>query len=135
MPADEEKLRALCQEYGIDLVILFGSQAKGYAREESDYDVGVLKGEGLIEAEAFLDLAYQLSRALGMGNLDLVDLRRASPLLQHEAARSGKVLYQAQPGLFPLFRVLAFKRYQDARYDLYRLDPLYIERSLERLLK
>ena len=93
-----------------------------------------MKEEGLVDAEDFLDLAFALSQAVDCGNVDLVDLRRASGLLKYEAARTEKVLYQARSGSFARFRVLAWKIYQDERYDLYRFDPIYIERSLERLL-
>ncbi len=131
---DENRLREVCQEYGIELVVLFGSRAKGQAREGSDYDVGVLRQEGMVSVEDFLNLAYRLGQVLDMGDVDLVDLRRASPLLKYEAMRSGKVLYEAKPGVFNRFYVLAWKLYQDDRYDLRRLDRVYIERSLERLL-
>ncbi|MCD6554099.1 MAG: nucleotidyltransferase domain-containing protein [Anaerolineae bacterium] len=131
---DEDRLRGVCQEYGIELVVLFGSRATGHAREGSDYDVGVLRQEGIIPAEDFLKLAYRLSQVLGMGNVDLVDLRRASPLLKYEATRAAQVLYEARPAAFNIFRVLAWKQYQDARHDIYRLLPVYIEDSLEVLL-
>lgn len=70
---DEAQLQALCEEYQLELVVLFGSQAKGTAREESDFDVGVLCKDRLIPANQFLKLAYRLSQVLGMGNIDLVD--------------------------------------------------------------
>ncbi|MEA3344909.1 MAG: nucleotidyltransferase domain-containing protein [Chloroflexota bacterium] len=131
---DEAALREICQKHDLKLVILFGSRAKGCARQDSDYDVGVLRRQGIIPPEQFLELAYRLSRALDMGNVDLVDLRRASPLLKYEAARSARVLYEAEAGFFDCFHVYAWKLYQDARYDFYRFYPIYIERSLERLL-
>ena len=62
-----------------------------------------------------------------------MDLRTASALLQYEAARNGRVLYEAQPGLFNLFHVLAWKKYQDEHYDLRRLDRVYVRQSLQRL--
>lgn len=56
----------------------------------SDWDIGVLKHRGFLEADTYLDFAYHLARAVGHGNLDVVDLRRASPLLKYEAARTGQ---------------------------------------------
>ena len=129
-----EELRAVCQKYGLDLAILYGSQARGVARADSDYDVGVRKRQGALRPDEFLDLAVELSRVLGTGQLDLVDLQTASALLQYEAARNGRVLYEAEPGLFNRFHVLAWKKYQDEHYDLRRLDRVYVRRSLQRLI-
>jgi len=127
-------LAAVCEKYHLSLVVLYGSQARGTARPDSDQDVGVLKQEGVVGEEEFLSLHLELSRALGLGNLDLVDLRRASPLLKYEAARTGRALYEARPGTFRLFHTLAWKLYQDDHFDLRRLDRLYVQRSLQRLL-
>lgn len=126
-------LAAVCEKYNLILVVLYGSQARGTARPDSDQDVGVLKREGLVKEQEFLSLHLDLSRALGMGNVDLVDLRRAPPLLKYEAARTGRALYEAQPGTFRLFHTLAWKLYQDDHYDLRRLDRVYVRRSLQRL--
>ncbi len=131
---DEGRLQDICERYGLELVVIFGSRARGRATETSDCDVGVLRKEGIVPAGDFLQLAYQLSRALNLGNVDLVDLGRASPLLKYEVSRWGKPVYQAEPSVFVRFRVLAWKLYQDDRYDLRRFDALYIQRSLERLL-
>lgn len=131
---DEGLLQDICERYGLELVVIFGSRARGQARETSDCDVGVLRRKGIVPARDFLQLAYQLSQALSLGNVDLVDLRRASPLLRYEVSRWGKPVHQAEPSVFARFRVLAWKLYQDDRYDLRRFDAVYIQRSLERLL-
>ncbi len=127
------ELQAVCEKYDLDLVVLYGSQAKGTAQAGSDHDVGVRKREGLVGSDEFLSLVFELSQVLGRGNLDLVDLRKAPPLLKYEAARSGQALYEAQPGTFNLFHVLAWKLYQDDRHDLRRLDRVYVQQSLQRL--
>jgi predicted nucleotidyltransferase len=131
---DEGLLQDICERYGLELVVIFGSRARGQACATSDCDVGVLRKKGIVPAGDFLQLAYQLSQALKLGNIDLVDLRRASPLLKYEVSRWGKPIYQAEPSVFVRFRVLAWKLYQDDRYDLRRFDAVYIQRSLERLL-
>ena len=127
------RLQTICEKHNLDLVILYGSQAKGIARPDSDYDLGILKRVGLIKADEFLQLAHDLGQALEMHNADLVDLRTAPPLLKYEAVRSARVLYESRPGRFNLFHVLAWKLYQDDRYDLRRLDRVYVKESLRRL--
>jgi hypothetical protein len=47
--------------------------------------------------------------------LDLVDLRRAGPLIAFEVARSGVVLFERSPALFRQFQSLAARRYADTK--------------------
>lgn len=97
----------------LTLVIRFGSTAAGRARADSDVDLAVL-------AESELSLADQervvieLARRLGIGEdrIDLVDLRVAPPLLQHEIAERGELL-AGDPDDFLRFRFSAWKAYQD----------------------
>ena len=66
----------------LELVVLFGSTAKGRRRPGSD-------------------------------RLDLVDLRRAGPILAMGVARCGRLLYESEPGVFRRFQSLASRRYCD----------------------
>jgi len=128
------ELSAVAEKYDLALIILHGSQAKGTAKPGSDYDIAVLRREGALDADQMLHLLLDLGQALGSERVDLVDLHRASPLLKYEAVRSAQVLYEAKPGTFNLFHVLAWKLYQDDHYDLRRLDRLYVQQSLRRLI-
>lgn len=129
-----EMLRRFCKGEGIELLLLFGSRAKEGASPKSDYDIGVLKHRGLLEADTYLDFTYRLAQAIGQGNLDVVDLRLVSPLLKYEAARTGHPLYQSDPYAFTRFHVNAWKLYQDDRRSLRAMDARYIDESLERSL-
>lgn len=129
-----EELVRFCEGEGVELLLLFGSRAKDTASPGSDWDVGVLKREGFVEPDAYLDFTYRLAQALGGGNLDVVDLRRASPLLRYEAARTGRPLYQSHPHAFHRFHVYAWKLYQDDRRSLRSMDARYLDESLQRLL-
>ena len=129
-----EKLVRFCEEEGIELLLLFGSRAKGGARTGSDCDIGVLKQRGFLEADEYLDFTYRLAQALGQGDLDVVDLRQVSPLLKYEAARTGQPLYQSDPYAFNRFHVHAWKLYQDDRRSLRSMDARYLDDSLQRLL-
>jgi predicted nucleotidyltransferase len=93
----------------LELVVLFGSTAKGRRRAGSDVDVAVR-----CVGTADLDTLYGvLAPALGSEHLDLVDLRRAGPLLAMAVARSGRLLYESRPGAFRQFQSLASRRYCD----------------------
>ena len=96
-----------------DLIILFGSRARGQAGKLSDTDIAVLSDHELDLAERG-EIAVQMARQVGghEDKIDVVDLRTASPLLQHEVAKHGKLISGSEHDFFR-FRVLAWKRYQD----------------------
>jgi predicted nucleotidyltransferase len=81
------------------LLVLFGSRARGDAREESDWDLGYLAEPGIDPDALLLDLVD----ALGTDRVDLVDLARAGAQIAFRAAADGRVLYEAAPGLFGRF--------------------------------
>jgi hypothetical protein len=56
-----------------------------------------------------------LAPLLGTDRLDLVDLRRAGPLLALEVARTGRPVFERQPGMFRAFQALAARRYADTQ--------------------
>jgi predicted nucleotidyltransferase len=92
------------------LLVLFGSTAKGRARTGSDVDLGVAC-EGAADLAA---LHVAVAPRLGTERVDLVDLRRTAPLLAFEVARTGRVLFERQPGTFRAFQSLASRRYADS---------------------
>lgn len=93
----------------LELLVAFGSAVKGRMRARSDLDVAVR-----CTTPADLDSLYlALAPLLGTDRLDLVDLRRAGPVLMMEVARSGRVLYEKRPGVFRQFQSLASRRYCD----------------------
>lgn len=93
----------------LELVVLFGSTAKGRRRAGSDVDVAV-RCAGLADLDV---LHGVLAPALSTDRLDLVDLRRVGPLLAMEVARSGRLLYESRAGTFRQFQSLASRRYCD----------------------
>jgi predicted nucleotidyltransferase len=95
----------------LELLVLFGSAARGTASARSDVDVAV-RCAGAADLEA---LHLALASRLATGRLDLVDLRRAGPLLAFEVARSGRVLFERHPGAFREFQSLASRRYCDTK--------------------
>jgi len=101
----------IAREERLHLVVLFGSTATGARRPDSDLDLA-------LRADRPLDLVALTNRfivALGEQGVDLVDLRRADPVLLALVARDGIPLYQAQPGAFASFTSLAARRFTDTR--------------------
>ncbi|MGH2809371.1 MAG: nucleotidyltransferase domain-containing protein [Actinomycetota bacterium] len=107
MEIDEEPLRGLY----VELIVLFGSRARGDAGPSSDTDVGVLFSAGKPHG---IDEIEKVRAALGGGDfLDLVCLNTADPLLLRLAAEEGIAQFQAHPGAIEEFRLRAHKRYMD----------------------
>jgi hypothetical protein len=84
---------------GLDLLLLYGSRARGDARGDSDWDFGYLGQDvdwsGLLAA---------LVEALGSDRVDLVDLSRASGLLRFRAARDGLTILARRTGADDAYR-------------------------------
>lgn len=108
-----------------NLFILFGSQSKGDANTTSDFDIGVVADKPL-SLEEKNQLSEEIAKEFNFpeDKIDLVDLNEASPLLQMEAAKSGKVLKGTEEDFFK-FKLLAWVRYQHtAKFRKMRADNL-----------
>ena len=95
---------------GIRLVVLFGSGAR-QEPAPADIDLGVF-GRGAIDV---LETTNQFMRALGTSAVDIVDLRRANPVLLMAVAREGLPLFDATGTEFGEFSSLAMRRYADTK--------------------
>jgi hypothetical protein len=62
-----------------------------------------------------LSLTNRVIRLLHTDSVNVVDLRRASPLLRYSAAKNGRLLYEKREGLFNDFYSLAFRMYIDTK--------------------
>lgn len=93
-----EEVLAVLHGHGIELLVVFGSRARGTAAASSDLDVAVLREDGrrltLLEIGG---LAADLARLAGH-DVDVVDLRAADTLVRFEIAKDGKVLHEGRPG-------------------------------------
>lgn len=105
-----ERLAPLCVDPNIELIILFGSVATGVSHAESDLDLAV-QGKGQLD---LVSLTNAITQLLHRDAVDVVDLRRASPLLMMEVVRGGRLLYERAAGSYAAFCSLAHRRYVDA---------------------
>lgn len=87
---------------GLDLLILYGSRARGDDHARSDWDFGYLGRD--LDPDALLAAIVE---ATGSDRVDLVDLGRAGGVLRFRAARDGCVLYESRPGAGDRYRLEA----------------------------
>lgn len=93
---------------GLELLVLYGSRARGEAHADSDWDFGFL-GRGI----DIIGLQCDLGEALGTDDVDVVDLGRCSALLAFHAARDGLLLHRSRPDAFEDFQIRATSRWLD----------------------
>jgi len=84
-------------------VYLFGSQAQNSAGADSDLDLAVLVA-GYVEPLTLWELGNQLAEKLNI-DLDLLDLRAATTVMQHQVLTGGQRLWSSgsQTDEFELF--------------------------------
>ncbi|GKW23593.1 nucleotidyltransferase domain-containing protein [Pectobacterium polonicum] len=104
----------------IRMVYLFGSQATGNARADSDIDIAIMATRTLAPVERW-ELSNQLAKAMGR-DVDLVDLLQASTVLKMEIVRNGKLLYDAETaaGEFEMITLSMYQHLQKERADIIR---------------
>lgn len=125
-----EKLSPIAKRFGIRLMVVFGSAARGKTHEESDIDVGVLTDRPITFAQR-LKLWHALS-FLFHTEIDLAMLNHADPVFGFEVARDGRLLFERDKDAWENWRSYKIRQYWDTkkfRDDLRR----YISRSAEKM--
>lgn len=97
---------------------VFGSRAQGRARPDSDLDLAVLV-DGYAEPIRLWDLSSALAEIAGC-EVDLLDLRAASTVMQYQILTKGRRLWALEPGagLFESFVCGEMMDLMEARADL-----------------
>lgn len=117
-PGLRDQVEPLCREAGVELLYLFGSQARGEALPMSDVDFAVLFAREVPASDHAKRqelLIVELMGILRRDDVDVVLLDRASALMRHRAATEGLVVFEARPSLHAEFLVRALREYDDTR--------------------
>ncbi|MGQ0600886.1 MAG: type VII toxin-antitoxin system MntA family adenylyltransferase antitoxin [Anaerolineales bacterium] len=92
-----DELKILFVKHGVVLAYLFGSQAEGLARRDSDVDVAVLLQSDIPRGQYFdvrLSLTNELISLFHRNEIDVVILNDSTALLAYEIMQHGVVLYE-----------------------------------------
>ncbi|SIS99469.1 MAG: nucleotidyltransferase domain-containing protein [Thalassolituus maritimus] len=103
---------------GLRLLYLFGSQASGDARSDSDWDIAFL-ADGDLDNVSRWHIAEELAAELGQ-DVDLVDLKEASTVLKMQIVQKGRLLYGAslEADLFTASTMTQYGHLQESRADI-----------------
>jgi uncharacterized protein len=92
--ADEARLAAVCDRYGIAELKVFGSRVRGAARPDSDIDILYTLRPGRRLGWEIEQLADELAELFGRP-VDLVSVRALHPLLRPSVLAEARPLYAA----------------------------------------
>ena len=105
-------LEEVVRRHDLRLLVLFGSYGTPRERTDSDIDLAWLGNRVLTfeEQEALLhDLILHFRKA----EMDLIDLSGADPVLRAVIAEEGRVIHEAEPGLFERLALYYTKQRMD----------------------
>lgn len=109
----QKVLDFLEERFGLDTLWLFGSEARGTARPDSDMDLAALfrrRPTGLEVLETRAELGELLRR-----EVDLVDLDQASPILGMQVLKNGRLLIDHHPERRHAFFSRTISMYDDLK--------------------
>lgn len=110
---------------GLDLLLVFGSVARGTASARSDLDIAFV---GDVDP---LELAARMSLVAGR-EVDVVDASRAPVPLLDAVVRDGIVVFERRPGSEATFRSRALMTLETDRPWYDRMQRAWLKRVAER---
>lgn len=105
---------AIINKYNIELFIVFGSYAENINNSRSDLDLAY-KSSSILSEEKEVELLNELSEFYQRGDIDLINLVKAEPVLKVEIAKKGRLLYGSEEK-FEEFSIYAAAIYADTKF-------------------
>jgi len=101
---------------GVAAVILFGSQALGHSKQDSDVDVAMLfEHDHLPSAMNLLEIRNQLEESLN-NEVDLVCLNTSSPIIGMQVYKYGQPIMILNSKAYDRYLIRLFTDYSDLKY-------------------
>ena len=120
MAIDIEKIKPeiakVAQKHNLALVILYGSQATGKARDGSDVDIAVL-GKKRFPPEQIISLYSDFDDVFKVKELDVKSLHNANSFFRYQVVKDGVLLYgdSHQYNFFKLYVIRYFQENKKMR--------------------
>jgi predicted nucleotidyltransferase len=125
-------LARVADEYGVVLLVQFGSTVSGHAHLRSDVDLAVLLADPVPSLRTLAALSADLQPFYPERRIDLALINRADPLFLKKILERCRLVHGPPRRLHEL-RMYAFRRYQDHRKYL-GLERDYVDRTLRALI-
>lgn len=106
------ELARLCEEHGLEVVVLFGSALTSAEPGDIDLAVGFSPGA----RRDLLGVVNALADLVPGDHLDIMDLDRADPVAQRAATDHMRVLFEADPTVAAERAIKAFMLFEDTRW-------------------
>lgn len=105
----------LVRVYGIKLIYIFGSYAKGENRADSDLDIAVYF-DSEVDGFVKLDILDELVGIFNREDIDLVILNNVDEVLKFQVIKYGKVVYMEDLVTKVTFESRVMSEYMDREY-------------------
>jgi predicted nucleotidyltransferase len=92
MDIDQKKIEEIAKKHNLELLLLFGSRAKGTIHKFSDYDFGYVSANKLDYIKKG-DLGADLEKLAESRFVEVVDLKESGPFLLKEVVKNNRVLF------------------------------------------
>ncbi|PIU16383.1 hypothetical protein COT20_00435 [bacterium (Candidatus Gribaldobacteria) CG08_land_8_20_14_0_20_39_15] len=122
---NKKEIKKIAQKYNLAMVLLFGSQARGRVKPDSDIDIAYSTQNPLSIKEK-LDLNNDLGNFFRKDNVDQIDIKSANPLLLYEISRNSKLLFGKEIDYIK-FKTRAFRIFIDSE-SLFKLEESLIKK-------
>jgi predicted nucleotidyltransferase len=129
---DQKHLERIALEYGVVMLVQFGSTVSGREHGGSDVDLAVLLTNPSPSLRALAALGADLQPLYPGRRIDLALINRADPLFLKKITEHCRLVYGPSRRLHEL-KMYAFRRYQDHRRFL-ALERVYVDRALRALI-
>ena len=99
----KKKIEKIAKAHGLNLVVLFGSTARGTERRASDIDIAVLSSK----MPNISLITEEIGDCFGRHDVEVADLSGATPFLMRAVAEDGVVLYESRKDFFTEWKIYA----------------------------
>lgn len=111
----KDKIVEICRNFGVKILLLFGSQIGGKIHKESDIDLAFASGRSL-NFEKAARFNAELQSVFGENKVETVDILKTSPLLKKRIFDEHAALYIDNKFLYYSLASYALKSYIETKF-------------------